>query len=293
MTIEGKDIASFQPNFSPAPADDFVLIKASEGTGYRNPYAVAQAARARAAGRVVGWYHYGHQGDIPAQARYFVASPGIAIGDLLFFDWEGSKIPTVAEKDAFIRAVKVLMPHSRVGLYCNSYTWKNVDTTSYRGDFLFIAQYSSSPPSIATPWTIWQYSDGGGKLDHDKANFPNRAAMLTWSRGLIPKPRPTGLIIGGKRYTPISAVSVYWVNVARTAKGRYVSRHVFYVQTWLRKVGRYLGPLDGRWGASTQSAFDGFRRSLGWKAVDATGKVGLESLTRLHNITHGTIPVTK
>ena len=98
LSIEGKDIASFQPNFSPAGSDDFVFIKASEGTGYRNPFAVAQAKRARLDGRVIGWYHYGLHGAVQPQVDYFVNSPGIEDGDLLFFDWEGKAIPSVAEK---------------------------------------------------------------------------------------------------------------------------------------------------------------------------------------------------
>ena len=291
MTIEGKDVSGFQPNFSPAPSDDFVIIKASEGTGYRNPDRDGQVQRARRGGRTVGWYHYLHQGNIAAQARYFVATSGIADADLLICDWEGSAIPSCAEKDAFIRAVKILRPHSRVGLYCNTYTWKHVDTTSYRGDFLHIAQYSSSPPSIATPWKIWQYSDGGGKLDHNKAGFASRADMKAWADGLKPKPAPSGLVIQGKGYTPISYVSVFWVNANRAAKGKYVSRHVFWVQTWLHKVGLYAAALDGRWGAATQAAIYTYRRRLGWNVADSTGAVGLSSVTKLRASAGGGIPV--
>jgi peptidoglycan hydrolase-like protein with peptidoglycan-binding domain len=40
------------------------------------------------------------------------------------------------------------------------------------------------------PWTIWQYSDGGGKLDHNKANFDSRVAMKAWADGLKPPTIP-------------------------------------------------------------------------------------------------------
>jgi len=265
--IEGKDIASFQPNFSPAATDDFVFIKASEGTGYRNPDANAQAQRSRVGGRVIGWYHYLHRGGIQAQADYFVASPGIVDGDLLFCDWEGSAIPTVAEMIEFIKTVKVLRPHSKVGMYCNTYTWNNVNTSKYAGDFLFIADYNKPVPT--SPWTIWQYSDGGGQLDHDRAKFASRAAMLAWSRGLIPQPPKP----------PIFKFIPYWLSLLLEARKKdiHAPRTVCTHKATTLAVERALKvwgcpvPLlvDGHYGTSTDDAVRWFQTKVsGTKSPD-------------------------
>lgn len=299
--IEGVDIASYQPSYTPGPGIDFVFPKASEGTGYRNPYGPAQAARARAKGCVIGWYHYLHRGNIQAQAEYFVSSPGIADGDMLFCDWEGSSIPSCAEKDQFIAAVKQLRPHSRVGLYCNSYTWRNVDTTSDDGDWLFIAEYGRSAPSIQHPWVVWQYSDGGGQLDHDRANFPTRAAMQAWAHGLMPAPVVTHPIdyhqaapgsvitIGGRSYPNLLALRVAQTVLAQ--KAGYVSRNTWYVQEWLTAAGKYHGPISGKWDGPTQAAYNSFRRSIGYTGRDAVGVAGITSLTRLRDAVHAHIPI--
>jgi len=254
MTIEGKDVSGFQPNFTPAPGDDFVIIKASEGTTYRNPDRDGQVRRARVGGRTIGWYHYMHRGNVAAQAAYFVATTGIADGDLLICDWEGAQIPTCAEKDAFIRAVKHLRPHSRVGLYCNLYTWRSIDTTNYRGDFLHLALYSTQPPPTAVPWTIWQYSDGGGKLDHNQASFADRVAMKTWADGLKAKPKPAGL--------PRLKVSDF--NAARSdiPHARTVQAHPLTVHRgeWaLHDFGFDPGPIDGHYGTATVEAVKAFQ----------------------------------
>ena len=252
--IEGKDVSGYQPNFTPAPGDDFVIIKASEGTTYRNPDRDGQVRRARVAGRTIGWYHYLHRGTIAAQADYFVHTTGIEDGDLLICDWEGSAIPTCAEKDAFIRAVKNLRPHSRVGLYCNVYTWKNVDTSSDCGDFLHIASYGGAAPAIKAPWVIWQYSDGGGKLDHNVARFATRAAMLTWAHGLKSKPKPAGL--------PKLKLSDF--NAARSdiPHARTVQAHPLTVHRgeWaLHDFGFDPGPIDGHYGIRTDLAVRAFQ----------------------------------
>ena len=264
--IEGKDVSGYQPNFSPAADDHFVIIKASEGTSYRNPDRAGQVLRARTGGRVIGWYHWLHRGNIPAQAAYFVATSGIADGDLLICDWEGSQIPTCAEKDTFIRAVKALRPHSRVGLYCNTYTWKSVDTTSYCGDFLHIAQYTSGSPSIKAPWTIWQYSDGGGKLDHNKANFPTRAAMKAWADGLKSKPKPVPKPLPKPKPAGLPKLKVSDFNAARSDihRARTVQAHPLTVHRaeWALHDFGFGSPdlIDGHYGLRTDLSVRDFQK---------------------------------
>lgn len=65
---------------------DFVLAKATEGTGYVNPYCVAQAEGAEADGKLVGVYHYARGGDYNAEAQHFAQS---------IENWWGKYVPAL------------------------------------------------------------------------------------------------------------------------------------------------------------------------------------------------------
>lgn len=183
--IKGIDVSSYQSETYSTTGNDFVIVKATEGTSYINPKQARQAATARTAGLVLGFYHFLHPGNITAQAAYFVDKCASLEGDLLVCDWEtdeNDQSPTNAEKDAFLRAVKRLRPYHRVGLYCNTDFWLHHDVTSFCQDFLWIADpnRSAGHPGIQAAWTIHQYSEAGGQ-DRNVANFATRADMKRWA----------------------------------------------------------------------------------------------------------------
>ncbi|MFB6991715.1 GH25 family lysozyme [Streptomyces sp. NPDC056230] len=182
--LHGIDVSSYQSSFD-TDGLDFVLIKATEGRSYTNPQLNSQVKRARDAECVVGFYHFLWPGDITAQAEYFLSKAPEQAGDLLAVDWEENGEGTWAsnaEKDRFIREVKRLRPQYKVLLYCNRYFWLNHDTTSYAGDGLWIADYTTAgKPRIKAPWRIHQYIDQ--PLDKDVAAFSSRTAMRDWARG--------------------------------------------------------------------------------------------------------------
>ncbi|MGW2795194.1 GH25 family lysozyme [Streptomyces sp. NPDC001251] len=184
--IQGIDVSSYQNETYSTTGRDFVIVKATEGTSYINPKQNRQAATARTAGLVLGFYHFLHPGNITAQAAYFVEKCASIEGDLLVCDWEsveGGAGATNAEKDAFLRAVKRLRPYHRVGLYCNRDYWLNRDTTSFAQDFLWIADpdHAAGRPAIKANWTIHQYSESGGQ-DRNVAQFATRADMKRWAQ---------------------------------------------------------------------------------------------------------------
>lgn len=182
--ITGIDVSSWQSTTPDLTGKDFCIIKATESTTYINPKQTAQAAHARAAGLVVGFYHFLHPGDLDAQARYFVDTCDSVVGDFLAIDWETSStgIATCAEKDTFIRRVKALRPDKKVLLYCNRDFWLNRDTTSYAGDGLWIADYvTAGRPRIQADWLIHQYTDT--PIDTDLARFDTREQMRAWAGG--------------------------------------------------------------------------------------------------------------
>jgi GH25 family lysozyme M1 (1,4-beta-N-acetylmuramidase) len=180
--LHGIDVSSHQSSFD-TDGLAFVFIKATEGRSYINPKQVSQAARARKAGCVVGFYHFLWPGNIAAQARYFVDKCDSKQHDLLAVDWETTGSGTRAsnaEKDRFIREVKKLRPTHRVMLYCNRNFWLNHDTTSYAGDGLWIADYvSAGKPRIKAKWRIHQYTDR--PVDKNVADFSSKASLKTWA----------------------------------------------------------------------------------------------------------------
>lgn len=183
MTVQGIDVSSFQSTAYDTTGLDFVFVKATEGTSYVNPKQAAQAAHARAAGCVVGFYHFLHPGNVAGQAEYFVERCASQPGDILACDWEPTSggLASNADKDAFIKAVKKLRPTHRSILYCDLDRWRHVDTTSYAGDGLWIADpnHPAGHPAIEAPWRFHQYGIRG--TDRDVANFADRAALAAWA----------------------------------------------------------------------------------------------------------------
>ena len=182
MTVLGCDVSQFQPNWQPGSAYKFVFVRVGFGMSVIDPKHTQHVSRARKAKMLVGHYWFLRPGSIQAQAERFVTQAKAKAGELLACDWEtySGSIPSNAEKDQFIKAVKKLAPKNKVLLYCNSSTWKGIDRTGYCGDGLWIADYSSKP-GITDPWVIWQYSDANG-LDKDHAQFDSIAAMKKWAK---------------------------------------------------------------------------------------------------------------
>jgi GH25 family lysozyme M1 (1,4-beta-N-acetylmuramidase) len=181
--LRGIDVSAYQSSSYATSGLSFVFVKATEGRSYVNPKLSAQTRHARDAGLVVGFYHFLWPGNLTAQAEYFVAHAPERAGDILAVDWETTGEGTHAsnaEKDRFLRKVKELRPAHRVLLYCNRSYWLNVDTTSYAGDGLWIADYvTAGEPRIRAPWRFHQYTDD--PVDRNVADFADRAALRDWA----------------------------------------------------------------------------------------------------------------
>lgn len=181
--LRGIDVSSYQSSTYDTDGLSFVFIKATEGRSYVNPKLAAQTQRGRDAGLVVGFYHFLWPGNLTAQAEYFVGRAPERAGDILAVDWETTGEGTHAsnaEKDRFIRTVKELRPNNRVLLYANRHFWLNVDTTSYAGDGLWIADYvSAGKPRIKAKWRFHQYTDD--PIDKNVGDFAGRGALREWA----------------------------------------------------------------------------------------------------------------
>lgn len=90
MALNGIDIASYQAgiNLSVVPCD-FVICKATQGTGYVNPDCDRAYQQAKASGKLLGVYHYANGGNAVAEADYFLSNIQGYIGEaILCLDWE-------------------------------------------------------------------------------------------------------------------------------------------------------------------------------------------------------------
>jgi GH25 family lysozyme M1 (1,4-beta-N-acetylmuramidase) len=182
-TVLGIDIASYQhPNGAAidwtavAASRRFVIIKASEGTGYTNAWYADDSTQARAHGMLVGAYHYlRYTSSGAAQAQNFLASVGggVPAGDLpAMLDVEDtSDAVSPAERVAIMKdwldTVEAASGRKPM-IYSGSWYWGPYlgSPTGYGGVYPMVwAAYTASCPKIPDDFpgiTIWQYLGGEG-----------------------------------------------------------------------------------------------------------------------------------
>ena len=201
MGIYGEDWSSYQPAMPNTSGLSFAFTKVTEGTGYVSPAWVQQRDHAKAAGLVWGAYHYPHMGNsVQAEADFFLSQVNWQLGDLVVLDWEGydasnqgvSTSAQKAYKESWLRYVKGKLPHNPVGMYCDTSYWRNIDSTGYYQDFLWIADYvSAGQPRITAPWMFHQFSDT--PVDRDYCHLGSTAELKAWTlsfAGQSPTPPP-------------------------------------------------------------------------------------------------------
>ena len=199
--LNGIDIASHQAGIDVANVSaDFVFIKATQGTWYKNQlpskgydYA-AWGDKTLASGRLLGFYHYAEGGDPIKEAEYFYnavkAYKGRAVVAL---DWEGQDNKLfgtgfdVQWCKRFLDRIAELM-EAKPLIYMSKSTTRMCDWSSVATSYpLWVAQYASNNTTgyQSNPWTdsysfgawakplIFQYSATGrvngyeGDLDLD------------------------------------------------------------------------------------------------------------------------------
>lgn len=184
--LNGVDVADYQhPNGAAiswsqvkASGQSWAVVKATEGTGYTNPYMTGDAAGARAAGLQLGLYHFGRPGltngsAVPgaqAQADYFSSQingvGGLQLPPTLDLEVTGGLTPSqlVTWTGAFLQRVQ-----SDTGrlpmIYTGPYFWTdNLGSTAFTQYPLWEADYTTAgaPMSFGgwSNYTLWQWTDG-------------------------------------------------------------------------------------------------------------------------------------
>lgn len=172
MTVLGTDISSNQHppqhlDFAAAKGVgiEFVIVKATQGATYRNPYFAQDVAAARAAGMAIGAYHWvSPTTSAAAQAANFLATIAghITAADLpcgLDFEEKGAKHTVLDDIRGRIHAAAL-----RTMTYTYSDFWKHYGSTTCpacAADPLWWASPSRTMRPPPRPWTsvaIWQYA---------------------------------------------------------------------------------------------------------------------------------------
>ena len=204
--MNGIDISRWQKDIqlSRVPCD-FVIVKATQGTGYVSPTYKQQITSAESLGKYLGVYHYASSGGATAEAEHFLQTVADYIGKaILVLDWEGEQNANFNNPSYaldFLNYVK-----KRTGVTPFIYMSKSV-CRQYKWDAsfpLWCAQYRNQQPSgyQAQPWTdakgfgawqppkIFQYSSKGqldgysGNLDLDIA-YMDGAEWLSYAQGKV------------------------------------------------------------------------------------------------------------
>lgn len=190
-SVQGVDVASYQGHVywpdAKAAGIDFAFIKATEGTGYTNPYFADNWAHSKLAGVIRGAYHFGRPGsDATAQADYFVNTVRPVSGDLqMALDIEATDGRSPSQVwswvQTFINRIKYRTGRPGI-IYTGFYFWRDSvgDPHNNLNCPLWLAAYVSDPtpyvPHGWSTWTFWQYTSSGsvpgisGNVDRDAFN---------------------------------------------------------------------------------------------------------------------------
>jgi GH25 family lysozyme M1 (1,4-beta-N-acetylmuramidase) len=186
-SVRGMDVSGYQGNVNWSSAYSkgarFAYIKATEGTGYVNPYFAQQYNGSYNVGMIRGSYHFARPNisSGATQADYFVAHgggwsrDGKTLPGALDIEWNPYSGGTCygLSQTGMVAWIKAFSDeyHRKTTRWPVIYTatswWSQC--TGNRGDFtstnpLWVARYASAPGTLPYAWgfyTFWQNADSG------------------------------------------------------------------------------------------------------------------------------------
>lgn len=201
MALNGIDISWYQRgiNIAAVPAD-FVIVKATEGTGYINPCFREQADATLNSGKLLGIYHYISGGNWQAEAEYFVNTVKDYVGRaVLALDFESDYNSAYGDTAYLQQCAQTVynLTGVRPLLYGSQRDYGRLAAVSNATNCgLWVAQYKNYDHIgyQNTPWNegaydcaMRQYSSSGalpgygGNLDLNKF-YGDRAAWLAYAK---------------------------------------------------------------------------------------------------------------
>ena len=206
MTLNGIDISSYQSgiDLSVVPCD-FVIIKATQGTGYVNPDCDRAYQQAKRAGKLRGTYHYVGGGNAVAEADYYVNTiKGYLRDGLLAIDWEAEQNSAWGNEAYLEQLVRRVIERTGVKplIYSMASRYAQVAAVAKKLDCgLWIAEYADMNPTgyQAHPWregaygcAIRQYASTG-RLNGWGGDLDLNIAYMTreqWAKYVNPGGKP-------------------------------------------------------------------------------------------------------
>lgn len=177
------DVYSGSPRcFATQSGVNITMVKATQGTGYVNPYCDVDYQAAKKAGKLLGFYHYCGGGNPEAEAKYFYKNTKNYIGEAVpAVDWEAGQNSSWGNTNWVKRFVTEFHRLSGVWplIYVQASALNQVANCA-KDCGLWVASYPSmnwkswNIPNMKVntyPWatyTVWQFT--GDNMDRNLVN---------------------------------------------------------------------------------------------------------------------------
>lgn len=196
----GLDVSSWQGSVNWADVRNkgarFAYVKATEGTGYKNPYFAAQYGGATSAGLLRGAYHFAAPSvsNGATQAQFFINNgggwtadgitmpPTLDIEDNPYGGTDKCYGMSPAQLTTWVRdftSTVFRLTNKHAMIYTGYWFWRDClgNTTEFSTtNPLWLASYYTSSPAVPGGWstyTIWQYANDFANASQTvKATFP-------------------------------------------------------------------------------------------------------------------------
>lgn len=151
--INFLDTSNWQGGYNPAlTGADAVIMKATEGSGFVDPYCDSIIQQAMAAGMPWGFYHFAGDGNAISEAMHFINNCSNYFGSgIPVLDWEGNQ--SVDWVNRFVETV-----HEQTGVW--PWIYANPWRFNQGGVNPNCARWIASYPDVASP--TWAQAQGWG-----------------------------------------------------------------------------------------------------------------------------------
>jgi lysozyme len=207
MAMNGIDVASWQPaTIGDAVDYDFIVSKATEGTGYVNPNCDAVVQSAIKRNKCFGTYHFATTGDAVAQADYYLDNIAGYIGKgIMVLDFEGGALSQGYDWTHSFCARIIDKTGIPPLIYASASPMQSYGLVKLSKDLnvgLWVAAYPNSnpqgysqPASPIADAVMYQYASTGrlsgydGNLDLD-VFYGDAQTWAAYAKGTGPAPAP-------------------------------------------------------------------------------------------------------
>lgn len=165
--VLGMDVSKWQGTMNFETARDagakFVFIKASEASGYRDPQFITNCTKAKAAGLLVGAYHYFHATKAQEQATNFMGAVGdVKLDFPLAVDCEARDgVDSDVVTSVLQNLTKILEEKSGKApmIYTSSGWWNEyaLPWSKWKNYPLWVANWKVKSPALPRDWKEWKF----------------------------------------------------------------------------------------------------------------------------------------